>query len=105
METVQSKTMLSDNQINTLAARFKVLSEESRLKIMRALFEGEKCVTEIINATNLLQANVSKQLRILEKNKLVSCRPQGLLRYYSIADPTVMVICSTMCEAENTRNC
>ena len=105
MEPVQRKTILSDIQINTLASRFKVLSEESRLKIIRALFDGEKCVTEIINATNLLQANVSKQLRILEKNKIVTCRPQGLLRYYSIADPTVLIICSTMCEAENNRNC
>jgi DNA-binding transcriptional ArsR family regulator len=92
-----SKIQLSDIQVKNLAIRFKVLSEESRLKIIRALFEGEKSVNEIINDTGLLQANVSKQLKILESNRIVSCRPQGLQRFYSIIDLTVLNICTIMC--------
>ena len=88
----------TDDQLKMLAKRFKILSEVSRLKILRTLFQGEKCVTDIINATGLLQANVSKQLRILEGDGVVNCRPQGLLRYYSVSDPSVLIICTQLCE-------
>ena len=88
----------SDEQLKMLAKRFKILSEVSRLKILRTLFLGEKCVTDIINATGLLQANVSKQLRILEGDGVVTCRPQGLLRYYSVTDSSVLIICTQLCE-------
>lgn len=89
---------LTNEQIAKLSAKFKILSEPSRLKILRALFDGEKCVTEIINNTGLMQANVSKQLKLLENEGIVTCRPNGLLRYYKIIDNTVMNICSQMCK-------
>jgi len=97
---MKTNVEFSDEQLYLLAKRFKILSEVSRLKILRALFEHELCVTEIINATGLLQANVSKQLRILENEGIISCRPNGLMRYYKVIDNTVSVICSKMCDVE-----
>ena len=94
----KKKSNFSDEQLKMLAKRFKILSEVSRLKILRILFLGEKCVTDIINATGLLQANVSKQLRILEGDGVVTCRPQGLLRFYSVTDSSVLIICTQLCE-------
>jgi DNA-binding transcriptional ArsR family regulator len=94
----KKKSNFSDEQLKMLAKRFKILSEVSRLKILRTLFLGEKCVTDIINATGLLQANVSKQLRILEGDGVVTCRPQGLLRFYSVTDSSVLIICTQLCE-------
>ncbi len=94
---VESHLALSDSQIDLIAKRFKILSEPSRLKILRALFDGEKTVSEIIETTGLLQANVSKQLGILSSNNIVSCRPDGLLRYYKITDFTIEKICSVVC--------
>jgi len=93
----------SDEQIKQLAKRFKILSEVSRLKILRALFNGELCVTEIIKTTGLMQANVSKQLRILEDEGIISCRPDGLMRYYKVIDSTVSIICSKMCSVKRTK--
>lgn len=98
---MDEKNTFTDIQIRDLASRFKILSEESRLKILRALFGGEKCVTDIINATGLLQANVSKQLKILQLNGVVSCRPAGLQRYYSVVDNTVFKICQEVCDNKN----
>lgn len=89
--------LLSDNDLAQIAQRFKILSEFSRLKILRALFDGEKSVTEIIEKTGLLQANVSKQLSILQKNKIVTCRPEGLMRYYKLSDFTIQKICHAVC--------
>jgi len=91
------QTMLSDNQIDLIAKRFKILSEASRLKILRSLFGGEKTVSEIIDITGLLQANVSKQLSILLRNGIVACRPEGLMRYYRITDFTIEKICHAVC--------
>ncbi len=89
--------LFEDDQIEFLSSKFKILSEPSRLKIIRALYNGELCVNEIINETGLLQANVSKQLKILADNDIVKCRPQGLQRFYSISDVTIIYICKTIC--------
>lgn len=89
--------LLTDPEIEFVAHRFKILSETSRLKILRSLFDGEKSVSEIIEKTGLLQANVSKQLRILQNNGIVTCRPDGLMRYYKLSDFTVQKICHAVC--------
>lgn len=99
MEKIE--TIYSYNDIKQLAKKFKILSEESRLKILRSLFHGEKCVTEIIDTTGLMQANVSKQLKILQSNKLLKCRASGLLRYYSVIDPTILKICNILCDTNH----
>jgi len=88
----------TDADIKKMSDRFKILSEPSRLKILRALSSGEKNVTEIIEKTGLLQANVSKQLKIMERNSVVSCRPAGLQRFYKIADNSVLDICYQVCK-------
>lgn len=88
----------TDSELVTLAKVFSVLSQTSRLKILRSLVEGEKCVTEIINATGLMQANVSKQIKILESAGIVGCRPAGLQRYYRIVDPSILEICEAICK-------
>jgi len=93
----EENKFLTDSEIEHVAARFKILSEGSRLKILRSLFDGEKSVSEIIENTGLLQANVSKQLRILQNNGIVSCRPEGLMRYYKVTDFTVQKICHAVC--------
>ncbi len=95
------KNTFSDSEIIHLAERFKVLSEPSRLKILRSLFDGEKCVTEIIESTGLMQANVSKQLRILQNNGIVESRADGLQRFYCVKDFTVLKICNIFCGIGN----
>ena len=91
------KEIFMESEIEQLSQKFKLLSEPSRLKILRSLFEGEKCVTEIIEATGLMQANVSKQLKIMQSNGILECRPEGLQRFYKVADNTVLDICNILC--------
>lgn len=100
---MEKEEVFSDQEIGMLAKRFKTLSESSRLKIIRALYSGEKCVTDIINLTGLLQANVSKQLKILENDGVVSCRPAGLQRFYKISDPIVFQICQEVCQTKKEK--
>ncbi len=95
-----SKTF-TDEDLKRLSSIFKILSEVSRLKILRCLMEGEKCVTEIINATGLMQANVSKQIKIMQEAGILQCRPAGLQRFYRIVDPSIVEICQTVCKSRN----
>ena len=89
--------MLNDNEIEIVANRFRILGEVSRMKILRSLFEGEKCVGEIIEETGLMQANVSKQLKLLTSDGILGCRAEGLKRIYRLIDPTVNEICNILC--------
>ena len=91
------KIMLNDNEIEVLASRFKILGEASRMKILRSLFTGEKCVGEIIDETGLMQANVSKQLKLLTSDGILEYRAEGLRRIYKVIDPTVKEICNILC--------
>ena len=97
MHLVMGHHTFTDEELLMLSDKFKILSEFSRLKILRSLFQGEKCVTEIIEETGLLQANVSKQLKIMQKYGIVDCGAQGLQRFYSVADFTIVGICQAIC--------
>lgn len=98
---INMEIKFTDDQIDLLSKKFKILAEPSRLKILSSLACGERCVSDIIKDTGLLQANVSKQLRILFDNGIVEARSEGLLRYYQVIDFTVLQICSVLCVENN----
>ncbi len=90
---------LSPAALGLMANFFKVLSESSRLQIVCVLKIGPKNVTEIIEATGLGQANVSKHLKMLTQAGIVSRQPQGVSVYYQIANPFVFDLCELVCDA------
>ncbi len=94
---MDTKRVFTDEEINNLARVFKILSEPSRLKIIRSISGEEKCVNTVSEETGLFQPNVSKHLKTLEKSKIVSSRVQGLFKYYIVTDPTILEICSRIC--------
>jgi DNA-binding transcriptional ArsR family regulator len=93
------KMEFTENDIANLAEKFKILSEPSRLKILRSLYNGERNVSSIIEVTGLLQANVSKQLKIMEKSEIVACRKAGLQRFYRVIDDKIFKICASICNS------
>jgi DNA-binding transcriptional ArsR family regulator len=54
-------------------------------------------VNELVEATGLGQANVSKHLQLLHTHGFVSRRKEGLFVYYAIADKSVFKLCDIMC--------
>src|SRR3989339_580679 len=62
----------------------KALANPIRLMIVDCLREGEKTVSEIIQATGEEQSNISKSLGILKSNGLIKDRKEGLNVYYSV---------------------
>lgn len=89
--------VLSGKMIDLIAEYFKVLSEPLRIRILAALRDGEKSVSEIVKAVNSSQPNVSKHLGILIRAGLVSRRQIKNVAYCTIADERIWQICDISC--------
>lgn len=94
---VYRKENFSEEAFGRVAERFKILSEPMRLKLIYALMVGEKTVSELVEETGGLQANVSKHLGMLLDEGVVGRRKQGLKAYYRITDSSVYELCDLVC--------
>jgi ArsR family transcriptional regulator len=68
-----------------LAALCKALSDETRLRILALLGDGEICVCHIHGGLRLPQPMISRHLAYLRKAGLVEVRRQGIWMYYRLA--------------------
>jgi DNA-binding transcriptional ArsR family regulator len=89
----------SDEALDLVAARFKVLSEPTRLRILDVLRSGEKSVGVLVEAVGTSQANVSKHLGILHRHHMVDRRKEGVHSYYRIDDEAIFELCDLVCDA------
>ena len=71
---------------NLRVHRFKVLADETRLRILEFLFDRPQCVSEIVNHLSLDQSLVSHHLRILRNAELVATTRRGKNIEYQIAE-------------------
>jgi DNA-binding transcriptional ArsR family regulator len=92
-----AKLKLTPDVLALIAERFKVLSEPARLQILSVLRNGEMTVGELVDATGLSQANVSKHLQQLHRFEFVGRRKDGVHVYYALADDDVFQLCDVMC--------
>ena len=93
----------SSAAIERIAARFRVLGEPLRLRLVDALREGGRSVSELAAALEASQPNVSKHLRLLQAEGVVGRRQEGNLAYYFIADPGVVDLCNAVCASVGER--
>lgn len=81
-----------------VARRFGVLSDPTRLRLLNLMHAGQEAsVTELVDATGGSQANVSKHLAVLLRERMVSRRRDGSRAFYRIADPTLIALCDEVC--------
>lgn len=64
----------------------KALADETRLKILEFLLDGEKCVCEISPYVKRKQSTVSIQLKKLENFGVLKSKRKGRKVFYSIKD-------------------
>lgn len=69
-----------DNLINY----FKLLSDETRLRIMVLLFHKEFCVCQLTGITGISQPNISKHLARLRDMALVKDERKDQYTFYSL---------------------
>lgn len=63
---------------------FKVLSDETRLRIMVLLYHKNLCVCQICGVTGISQPNISKHLAKLRDMGLVNDERKDLYTFYSL---------------------
>jgi DNA-binding transcriptional ArsR family regulator len=63
---------------------FQVLADPTRRRIVEVLRSGERSVGELVQAVDIGQPGVSRQLAILEDADFVTVRPDGRRRYYAL---------------------
>ena len=95
--SISKNKRLTTSQLAVVARLFSVLSESSRLVLLQALHAGPLTVNELVEATGMKQANVSKQLTILHSHHLVKRERDGTFIRYEIADPMVFSLCNLVC--------
>jgi DNA-binding transcriptional ArsR family regulator len=82
----------------SLADRFRLLAEPTRLRLLDMLRDGERSVGALAEQVGCTQANVSKHLALLADGGLVVRRRDGLHCYYAVSDPSVFSLCETVCD-------
>ncbi len=69
-----------------LVTVFKALSDETRLRILKLLEQGELCVCDIVAAFDTIQPKISFHLASLKAAGLVKDRKEGKWMHYRIDD-------------------
>lgn len=77
---------LAAGELDRLAQLFKVMGDGTRLRIIRALEEGEMCVCDLAMYLGVTESAVSHQLRLLRQLRLVANRREGPVLYYRLDD-------------------
>src|SRR4029077_4937847 len=66
---------------------FQILADPTRRRLVDALRGGERSVGELVDAVDIGQPGVSRQLGILEEARFVVVRPEGRRRLYALRPP------------------
>ena len=90
--------------IQRLSIFFKVFSDETRLKILDSLLDGEKCVCDIAEEIQVSQSAVSHQLKNLRALNLVKTSKFGQNVKYGVVDDHIKVILEVGIEHINERS-
>lgn len=108
--TITGKTQIGERQLLTtdqsteVTALFKLLANDSRLRMLHALTRAEElCVGDLASAVEMTPQAVSNQLRRLIDRRIVAARRNGNRIHYRIIDPCVPgLLALGVCLAEET---
>ena len=64
----------------------KALADESRIRVLLALRDGELCLCQIIDVLGLAPSTVSKHMDVLLQAGLVERRKEGRWHYFRLAN-------------------
>lgn len=72
-----------------VVATFKALADDTRVRLVLLLLDGERNVTELVEALAAPQSTVSRHLAVLRHADLLATRRDGSSIYYRLADSHV----------------
>jgi ArsR family transcriptional regulator len=86
-----------DKVFESVAELFSLLSTPIRLKIISAVCHGEKNVSELLEAIETTQPNMSQHLSTLYRSGVLSKRREGTQIYYRLQSERVAALCRAVC--------
>ena len=81
----------------TVSRYFSLLAEPMRVRILHAICDGERTVSEIVEHTGATQTNVSRHLNTMYRAGVLTRRKHAGFTYYGVADLALTEICRTVC--------
>ena len=86
-----------DRVFDTVAELFSVLSTPIRLRIISAVCQGEKNVSELLAQIDTTQPNMSQHLSTLYRSGVLAKRREGTQMYYRLQSERVATLCRAVC--------
>ena len=86
-----------DRVFDTVAELFSVLSTPIRLRIISAVCQGEKNVTQLLTEIDTTQPNMSQHLNTLYRSGVLAKRREGTQMYYRLQSERVATLCRAVC--------
>jgi ArsR family transcriptional regulator len=86
-----------DRVFESAAQLFALLSTPMRLKIISAVCEKEKNVSELLELIDTTQPNMSQHLATLHRKGVLSKRRDGVQIYYKLQSERVATLCRAVC--------
>ncbi len=93
----REKPVMTEEALQMVAARFRALSDPTRLRLLSLLMEGERSVGELAESAELDQPVASRHLAVLRREGLVARRAEGNKGFYRIQDASVVQLCEVVC--------
>ena len=79
------------------AELFGLLSAPVRLKIINAVFQGERNVSDLLAVVDTTQPNMSQHLATLYRAGVLQRRREGTQVYYKLQSERVATLCRAVC--------
>ena len=86
-----------DRVFDSVAELFSVLSTPIRLKIISAVCQKEKNVSELLAEIDTTQPNMSQHLSTLYRSGVLAKRREGTQMYYRLQSERVATLCRAVC--------
>lgn len=88
---IQKRPLLTDIQASGLESLFKILGNQTRLRMLHALVRaGELCVSDLAKEVEMKPQAVSNQLRRLVDRGILAPSRNGNNIHYRVVDPCVV---------------
>jgi ArsR family transcriptional regulator len=88
---------MSDRNLYQLHASIcHTLAHPKRLEIIDRLRVGELSVTELVDALEISQANLSQHLSVMRQRGIVTTRREGLKVFYRLSNSKITQACDLM---------
>lgn len=88
---------MADRQIYKLHAGIcHTLANPKRLEIIDKLRAHELSVTELVDAMEISQSNLSQHLSLMRQRGILTTRREGLNIFYRLSNPKIIQACDLM---------